>query len=95
MKWIQKSAFKKQEFDFFLSSNKHHSEIDYSMNICLSKKAFKRSEEIATQPMEGNILAFYDKNENLIHTARYIKQLSWYKYCEEEHGDWYKRLRTI
>jgi len=40
---------------------------------------------------EGNIAIYLESTENIIHTARYVKNIDWYKYDEDSHGQWYSR----
>ena len=68
--------------------------IDASMKTHSSTQTpFMMTEDI---PMDdGSIVSFYNEKNELIHTSRYVKKLDWYKYCKEEHEEWYPKNRNL
>ena len=94
--WLDGSSLNQNSFNTFVSDFKNpFSNIDYSFKTALSMPNSSFNIEGFPDKNEGSIAAYYDDFGNLTHTARYIKQLAWYKFSTEEHEGWYKKTTNL
>lgn len=94
VKWLGLDALTKDNFlkviniKRILEKNLLKDFIDDSINSYFSSdKDLKESVD-----QNHSIIGYYDENSKLMHTARYIPNLTdWFKYDEDSHEGWYNR----